>query len=1193
VLLATLADQAAVALESARLFAGTQQASVRLSLLNEIGRRAAAQLEFGEMLDTTVDALHLNMGYARVAVFLLEQEPSRLVVAAANQDFRAVIPIGHFEEPGRGVVGIAAAAGETVLVQDTRIDGRYLPAGDWDCLSSLSVPIELGGTVLGVLHAEALECRAFQEEDAAALEMAADQLAVAIQNARLFQERERRIRELDALNQMAQAVTSTLDLPTLLRTVHEQTGHLMDATNFSIALYDEDKDEISFPFVVDPAGRGDWTPRKAGEGLTGWIVRSGQPLLLPRGAAEAGHEVDASGCRSWLGVPMIAGDRVLGAIAVQSYTRENVYDGEHLNYLLTVASQSAMAVRNAQLYQQIVRFSSELEGMVEARTRDLEKALDELTMERDRVETLYGITRELGATLELDRVLQRALQLFAHTLGLEHGTILLLDQETNQLRLRATLDPRQRLPREGKPTHWHQGKGLAGWVLKHRAPVLIADVAADDRWKSQPGQGLNVRSVVAAPLTLGGGDVLGVLTLGHEKVGYFNSDHLQLVTAATLQIAIAVNNSDLYAFITDQADQLGAALQAKQEEAAKSRAILESIADGVLVLDQNGRVLLLNPAAEGLLGFAAIALEGEHFRHMLGLGATPGDRELAEALHGELRARLETEDATEAGQRGSIRLEAGKRVLAVNIAPLVVAAGGTPGLVAALRDVTRQAEVERLKNEFISSVSHELRTPMTSIKGYTDLLFLGMAGGLTDTQRSFLQIIKSNADRLTALVNDILDISHIETGRLRLIIERLNILALIDQVIILFREQYREKGLDLQWSPPAALGLVRGDAARVTQILNNLVVNAWHYTPAGGRVKVTAEERDDFVHIHVEDTGIGIAPDDLTRIFDRFYRADHPLVQESGGTGLGLPIAKMFVEMLGGDIWVKSEFGEGSTFSFSLPLARDEQPEPVPGLLAAEPPAALARRQKILVVEDDHDLALLLRKELESDGYQVVLAGSGEDALWLAREEQPQLIVLDIMLPDIDGFVVLERLKAHPVMQPIPVVITSILAEPDKGYALGAVDYVVKPFSREQLLAAVRRALSPGSPVKPHQILVVDDDPEVLILMEEALRLHGYEIRTARDGREALRRIAEHRPDLLLLDIKMPGVDGYEVIRKLKGAEATRGIPIVVITDSPVDEKRDKVQMLSMGADQYVTRPLSIENLIQEIKKAIGDQYAA
>jgi PAS domain S-box-containing protein len=1189
VLLATLADQAAVALKSARLFDGTQQAAVRISLLNEIGRRAAAQLEFGDMLETTVRALHQNLGYARVAVFLLEHEPSRLVVAAASDGFRPVIPEGYCLEPGGGAVGIAAADGETVLVQDARSDARCVAVPGWDCLSSLSAPIKLGGTVLGVLHAEAQEPRAFQEEDAAALEMAADQLAVAIQNARLFQERERRIRELAALNQMAQAVTSTLDLPTLLRTVYEQTARLMDASSFYIALYDEENDEVAFPFVVNPEGRGDWVQPRPGEGLVDRIVHSGQPLLLPRGTAEAGSDV-----RSWLGVPMIAGDRVLGAIVVQSYSAENVYDEEHLDYLLTVASQSAMAVRNAQLYQQIVRFSSELEGMVEVRTRDLEKALGELTLERDRVEALYSITRELGASLELDRVLERTLQLFARALGLEHGTILLLDQETDQLRLRATLERGRRLPREGKATGWRRGRGLAGWVLEHREPVLIADVQEDERWVAHPDKEMKVRSVVAAPLALGGGDVLGVLILGHEKAGYFTGDHLQLVTAATSQIAIAVNNSDLYSFITDQADQLGAALQAKQEEAAKNRAILESIADGVLVLDHNGRVLLLNPAAEELLGFAAMALEGEHFRHMLGLGITQDDRDLAQALYGELRTRLEAEDGVGVEQRASIRLEAGKRALAVNIAPLVLAIGGTPGLVAALRDISRQAEVERLKNEFISTVSHELRTPMTSIKGYTDLLFLGMAGGLTDAQRNFLQIIKSNADRLTALVNDILDISRIETGRLRLAVEPLNLVQLIDQVLASFAEQYREKGLHLQWNPPAALEDVRGDAARVTQILNNLLANAWQYTAPGGSVRIRAEERDRAVHVHVEDTGIGIAADNLSRVFDRFYRVDDPAVQEAGGTGLGLSIVKLFVEMLGGEVWVESEPGKGSTFSFSLPLAREDLPESMPDLLVSEPQVALARRPKILVVEDDRDLALLLRRELELDGYQVVLAGSGEDALWLAREEQPQLIALDIMLPDIDGFAVLERLKAHPGTQPIPVIITSVLDEPERGYALGAVDYILKPFGREVIQASVRRALSALSPAEPRQILVVDDDLDIRALLCEALQLRGYNVRTAATGREALESIAAFRPDLLVLDISLPGgMDGYEVIRRLKRAEATRSIPIVVVTASQADRERDKVQALGMGVNQYLTKPLSIENLIDEIAKAIAAKHAA
>jgi CheY-like chemotaxis protein/anti-sigma regulatory factor (Ser/Thr protein kinase) len=474
---------------------------------------------------------------------------------------------------------------------------------------------------------------------------------------------------------------------------------------------------------------------------------------------------------------------------------------------------------------------------------------------------------------------------------------------------------------------------------------------------------------------------------------------------------------------------------------------------------------------------------------------------------------------------------------------------------------------------------------MTSIKGYTDLLFLGMAGGLTDAQRSFLRIIKANADRLTALVNDILDISRIETGRMRLNVEPLELGEIISQVVVSFQEQYREKGLTLAWEDPGELALVRGDEARVTQVLSNLIANAWQYTPQGGRVTVSVHPRGGFLQVDVVDTGIGIAADDASRIFDRFYRADHPVVQEAEGTGLGLSIVKMFVEMLGGEIWVETELGAGSRFSFTLPLASTDVPEPGPDLLTPELTEGITRRPKILVVEDDRDLALLLRRQLESEGYRVLLAGSGEDALWLAQESKPQLITLDIMLPDMDGFTVLERLKESPITSGIPVVIVSVLSDTERGYALGAVDYVTKPFEESKLIQAVEGALRFLEESEGQRLLVADHDLEVSTLLEESLSLHGYEVLVASDGQEALARVHECEPDLILLDTQLPIVDGYEVIRQLKSDESTRSIPIIVLTESSVDKERDSIQVLGMDIN-LVTKPLSIEMLIREIQKA-------
>jgi len=1361
VVLATLADQAAVALESTRLLSTTQQAALRLASLNEIGRRVAAQLELQDMLETTVTSLEEYLAFHRVGVFLLDESTALLHVALANEAFRAVIPSDYRLPIGEGSIGRAAATGETVLINDAFSGERDEGESAWSSPSSVSVPIKVIERVIGVLEVEGARRGAFSDQDAAALEIAADQLAVAIENARLFdqtqrrvaelatvneigraissaldanqlaeliydqvssllntrsfhlvvydpdaqrvtmefiierglrepggdsklgeglvghvirsgkpvlltsgteqyaedyglvleraapkswlgvpmiagdrvigaiavqnhdqteafdrahlellttvagqaavayhnaslfQERLRRIEQLNVLNEMAQALSSTLELDELLEVVHKQVARIVDATNFYIALYDEESEGISFPYVVDPEDREDWSPVKLGEGLTGRIISTGRPLLLPSGAVGlssiGGHEIDAGLCRSWLGVPMIAKDKVLGVIAVQDYDREQVYNEEDLGLLSTVASQAAVALRNAQLYQQIVSFSSDLELMVEARTHELERALDELTVERDRVEALYEITSELGATLELERVLQRALQLFGNALDLSYGTILLVDQETGAMNLRATLDPDLRLPRKGKPISLEPGEGLVGWVLEHREPLLAEDARADTRWVPSADQDMaHSRSVVAAPLSLGGGDILGVIVLGHPEAGHFTTDHLQLVTAAAAQIAMSVNNSDLYEFITDQADQLGAALQAQQEEAAKNRAVLESIADGVLVLDHNGRVLLVNPAAEELLGFAGMALEGEHFRHMLGLGETQIHRDLAQALYSELRQQLDSGEEVAPSPASGVRLQAGAKVLAVTMSPLIVSPGGTPGLVAALRDISREAEVERLKNEFISTVSHELRTPMTSIKGYTDLLFLGMAGGLTDEQRSFLKIIKSNADRLTALVNDILDISRIETGRMRLTITSLDVGQIISQAVTSFLGQYREKGLNLLWRERGGLPEVRGDSARVAQVLSNLLANAWQYTPPGGTVTVSLHELDGFLQTDVSDTGIGISPDDLGRIFDRFYRADHPVVQEAEGTGLGLSIVKMFVEMLGGEIWVESKPGEGSTFSFTLPLTSTEVPESAPDLLRTELSTGVARRQKILVVEDDRDLALLLRRQLESEGFQVLLAGTGEDALWLAKETQPHLITLDIMLPDVDGFVVLEQLKSSPMTSAIPVVIVSVLAETEKGFALGAVDYVVKPFMEQELLDVVRGALSSVDASRPQKLVVADDDWDALQQMERALTLQGYEVWTATDGLQALDWVQKVRPDLVLLDVDMPMMDGYEVVRHIKKNAEMRKTPVILTTDRSVDKEREKVRVLGVDITKYLTKPLSIEVLIREIKKAIA-----
>jgi signal transduction histidine kinase/DNA-binding response OmpR family regulator len=593
----------------------------------------------------------------------------------------------------------------------------------------------------------------------------------------------------------------------------------------------------------------------------------------------------------------------------------------------------------------------------------------------------------------------------------------------------------------------------------------------------------------------------------------------------------------------------------------------------------------MNPAASRILGINASMVEGQHVRQILGRAETVTDQLVAQQLYGRLMGsveRLNTRDYSQSQKPPGLefRVQTEDKTIVVSVSPLPLGGSSLPSLVTVLRDISREAEMERMKNEFISTVSHELRTPMTSIKGYTDLLIGEKMGALSEQQRRFVHVIKTNADRLTALVNDFLDISRMETGRVKLKMESLDMIALVHTVADNFRGQMVEKELELVLDLPARLPLVRGDEDRVIQILENLTSNAWKYTPAGGKVTVRAGVTDDFVQIDVSDTGIGIAEKDQEHIFDRFYRTEQAEVRAVDGTGLGLSIVKMLIDLLGGDIWVESRENQGTTFSFTLPIAPQT---------TSEPSGDETAESKILVVDDDEDITQLLRHQLEAEGYRVLAAQNEEDVLQLARREQPDLITLDILLDGVDGFDVLAKLKQDSMTAEIPVIIVSIVPDAGtRGLALGAAGYISKPFEEQQVLDQIRTVLASagiGGNGRLNRVLVVDDDRHIVDWLKEALTNNGFTVRGAYNGHEALALAREDSPDLILLDLKMPDMDGYEVIRGLRRQQATQGIPVIAITGYALDSDRDKVEMLGMGVANTLMKPFSVEALVKEIKR--------
>ncbi len=430
--------------------------------------------------------------------------------------------------------------------------------------------------------------------------------------------------------------------------------------------------------------------------------------------------------------------------------------------------------------------------------------------------------------------------------------------------------------------------------------------------------------MIAAPLIVGE-EVIGAILVFHRQTGYFTADHMNLVQAIGNQAAVAINNAQLYLLIRDQAERLGSMLRNQQVEASRQKAILEAVADGVLVTDPNNTITFLNSSTERIMSLQGSELEGQSLESFVGLFGKSANTWM-QTIH----SWSEDPSSHQPGDTYAeqLTLETG-RVVLVHLAP-VIWRNEFLGTVSIFRDITHEVEVDRLKSEFVATVSHELRTPMTSIKGYVDILLMGAAGALNENQTHFLDIVRSNTDRLSVLVNDLLDISRIEAGRVQLSLQAIDMREVAEDVIadVLRRAQEENKPMELTYDAPNELPRVTGDLERVRQILGNLVDNAYHYTPENGRILIHMAPVDSrTVQIDVQDSGIGIDSVDSDRIFERFFRGEHPMVLATPGTGLGLAIVKQLVTMHKGRIWMKSKGipGEGSTFSFTLPIYRAEE----------------------------------------------------------------------------------------------------------------------------------------------------------------------------------------------------------------------------------------------------------------------------
>jgi PAS domain S-box-containing protein len=549
------------------------------------------------------------------------------------------------------------------------------------------------------------------------------------------------------------------------------------------------------------------------------------------------------------------------------------------------------------------------------------------------------------------------------------------------------------------------------------------------------------------------------------------------------------------------------------------------------------------------------------------------------------------------------------------------------GVFAAARDVTelklfeqrlQQKNVEleeasRMKSEFLANMSHELRTPLNAIIGFSEVLVDGLLGEMTDQQRGFIADIYSSGKHLLSLINDILDLSKVEAGKMTLDLEPVQVYSLFANSLSIIREKAAARSIRLVMDAPKELGSIRADARKVKQIVYNLLSNAVKFSSEGGEVTLRASrvpradvgqtsessigrsfpvpdnEFMEFLKICVTDDGIGISPDGLESLYKPFSQIDSGLARKFEGTGLGLAMVKLLADLHGGAVAVESEVGKGSRFTVWLPFRPSEMgiltptkplaalsPEIVPGVLTA------------LVVEDDYKSADLIRVQLEAEGFMVLHAATAETALVLAARQPLALITLDIMLPNMDGWDFLSHIKQTPSLKHIPVVIISIVADPARGFALGAAGVMQKPISRQELYEAlVGLGLFPLAQGETLKVLVVDDDPKAVELI--AVRILGLAstVLRAYGGKEAIDAARRELPDLIVLDLMMPEVSGFDVVAALNESEETARIPVLVVTAkhiTPEDRQQLNGYVLSIMEKANFDR----DRFIAEVRRAMS-----
>jgi PAS domain S-box-containing protein len=787
--------------------------------------------------------------------------------------------------------------------------------------------------------------------------------------------------------------------------------------------------------------------------------------------------------------------------------------------------------------------------------RDKERLIRQLHQRVEALFVLYEVSRaSANDPASYDNIIDRVLIAVARVLPYDCGAALIAPDEsrsaTLRLRCHGTVGEQALLGvKESMLGAYRKSSGLLlpeDRVITRVAGTTTQDAAAPAVYPSQ----LTVNLVA-------GGRPVGMLSLFSQRSDAFTEDDGVLLDVLANQTADAIQS-----------------LRSAEEEARhRMERMVESMADGVVLTDEKNDIVVMNPAARRLLHVGDDP--AEHTSRMMEerLGFQPFHLVRGWEYSGTqvLREEVKLFD----------------RHVQTTTTPVGDARGTLRGVCVVLRDITDQKRLEERKDEFVSMVSHELRTPLTSISGALDLVLNFMAGDINERQRRYLSLARDSTEKLNTIVDDLLDLSKFAKGRLRMNFEVAYLDELVQRVVEKYVPAFDEKRVKVTPGLPRHPLRVIADPNRLNQVLNNLLNNAVKFTPEGGEVRVELHATSSlpgYVVLSCWNSGDPIAEDSLERIFDRFEQARTKANRTVRGTGLGLAICRNIVEAHGGRIWCEPCV-DGVRFMAVLPTEPPAELRQSDDAAEAQSPKRRESRGRVLVIEGEHEVGYIAKALMSARGYEVRLAFNAEEGLSSARKHHPDMVLVSVRLPDVDGLRLAEILRHDPETRRAPLLLTSAFDERQRAFRAGADAFLVRPLTPDKLLATVDSLVRGRAGPAHGRVLVVDDDSKISAICREVLENIGFDVAVAGSLEEGRRALRERRPDVILLDVTLPDGDGFLFLEEIKAERASGHISVIFI--SARAETSSKVRALKLGGDDYLTKPFDALELGARVESVL------